>query len=169
MMRYLLKSLKRVIREPLRSWLRDTSAGSILSVIEWFVITKILTQEVFVRVYKGLKRFRFKSSLWTWIYRITLNLCISFSKSKKRASLQNSLFPHPPTPQESYRREELRKAIDKAILSLPSQQRAVFIMHYYEDMKYKEIAEVMGCKLGTVKVHYFQAIRRLRELLKEWV
>lgn len=128
-----------------------------------------LTQDVFVRVYKGLKKFRFKSSLWTWIYRITLNLCISFSKSRKKELLQNSIFPHSPTPQENYKRKELRKAIDRAILSLPSQQRAVFIMHYYEDMKYKDIAEVIGCKLGTVKVHYFQAIRKLREFLKEWI
>ena len=130
-----------------------------------------VAQEVFVKVYRSIDKFQGRSSLYTWIYRIAVNLAINRSKRdrfKRMVSLSD--LPRPrssktPSPLEDLEEKELRERIDKAIRSLPEKQRAVFILKYFEKMTHQEIARIMDCSEGTAKANYFHAIRKLRKRL----
>jgi RNA polymerase sigma-70 factor (ECF subfamily) len=130
-----------------------------------------VAQEVFVKVYRSIDKFQGRSSLYTWIYRIAVNLAINRSKRdrfKRMVSLSD--LPRPrgskmPGPLEELEDKELRERIDEAIKSLPEKQRAVFILKYFENMTHQEIARIMDCSEGTAKANYFHAIRKLRKRL----
>jgi RNA polymerase sigma-70 factor (ECF subfamily) len=130
-----------------------------------------VAQEVFVKVYKSIEKFQGRSSLYTWIYRIAVNLAINRSKRdrfKRMVSL--SELPRPrssktPNPLEELEEKELRERIDQAIRALPEKQKAVFILKYFENMTHQEIARIMDCSEGTAKANYFHAIRKLRKRL----
>lgn len=128
---------------------------------------KDLSQEVFVKVYLKLKDFKGKSSLFTWIYRIACNMCINFTKRRKLKfeELKPEIIADSSNPEKDLEKKYLSIQIEKAINALPPKQRAVFVMRNYENLKHKEIAEIMGKSLGTVKSNYHQAVFKLRELL----
>jgi len=128
---------------------------------------KDLSQEVFVKVYLKLKDFKGKSSLFTWIYRIACNICINFTKKKKIKfeELKPETTADSANPEKDLQKKYLSIQIEKAINTLPPKQRAVFVMRNYENLQHKEIAEIMGKSLGTVKSNYHQAVFKLRELL----
>jgi RNA polymerase sigma-70 factor, ECF subfamily len=122
-----------------------------------------ISQEVFLRAYRALRRFERKSSFKTWLYRIAYNTSMSHLKrmhnnveSIQDLNLeqeQRSSVPHPA-------KYLLRRLIDK----LNPELKAVVIFHYYDDLKYEEIAEILDCPLGTVKVRLFRAKHELKKL-----
>lgn len=125
-----------------------------------------LTQEVFVKVYRNLKKFKMRSKLFTWVYRITVNTCISF-KRRERA-----LEPLPETlsdARHSGERVALRVAIDDALRKLPKRQRMTFILHHYEGYTFHEVGEIMGISIGAAKANHYHAVRKLRALLEDWL
>ena len=145
-----------------------------------------LTQEVFVRLYTSLGSFRSQSSLNTWLFRIAGNLCIDyFRRSKKHRVIAYSLDePVGETsdvadsgvsgrevadltyePHRLMERHELSQQIQTALSVLPEKLRAVLILHDIEGMPYEEIAQVVGCPLGTVKSRLFNARLQLRQRL----
>jgi RNA polymerase sigma-70 factor (ECF subfamily) len=63
----------------------------------------------------------------------------------------------------------MKVAIDDALKRLPERQRMAFILHHYEGYKFKEIGEIMGISIGAAKANHFQAIKKLRVLLKDWI
>ena len=130
-----------------------------------------VTQEVFIRVFKSMETFREDSQLYTWIYRITTNECLSFLKRKKRrfgflpignvtaellAKLDNS--PHVPG-------DEIQRQLQKAILTLPDKQRAVFNMKYFDDLSYEEISEITNTSVGALKASFHHAVKKIEEFL----
>ena len=125
-----------------------------------------LTQDVFIRVYRNLRNFRMRSKFFTWLYRITVNTCLSF---KRRAR------DHDPLPQalpETLPLDEkvaLRMAIDDALRELPERQRMTFILRHYEGYTFNEIGDIMGISSGAAKANHYHAIRKLRILLEEWL
>ncbi len=136
-------------------------------------------QEVFIRVYRSLKNFKFKSEFSTWLYRITTNVCLTFkSKSKKKFQVSMSEYlddessetniPDEETkePYQSALRSEIGHHINKALNTLPPKQKLVFVLKHYEGYKIREIAEMMNCKEGTVKKYLFEAVHKLRKLLE---
>lgn len=135
-----------------------------------------ITQEAFVKAYFNLKSFREDSSLYTWLYRIVYNLCISHLRRKKIISFIS--FDHyeevmefhstDPGPEKAYERKELMRAVTRAVNVLPLKQRTVFILKQVEGLTHGEIAEVMGITEGAVKASYFHAIRKLQETLKNY-
>jgi RNA polymerase sigma-70 factor, ECF subfamily len=135
-----------------------------------------ITQEAFVKAYFNLKAFREDSSLYTWLYRILYNLCISHLRRKKIISFIS--FDHhdevmefhsdEPGPEKTYERKELMQAVTKAVDVLPLKQRTVFILKQVEGLTHGEIAEIMGITEGAVKASYFHAIRKLQETLKNY-
>jgi len=128
---------------------------------------KDLYQEVFIRVYRGLKNFRFESEFSTWIYRITTNVCLSYkSKSKDhlRVSINNNdddeeneigeareLIYDGSSPEEMTSGADIREIVGEAVESLSPKQKMTFILKHYEGYKIREIAEMLNCKEGTVK------------------
>jgi len=135
-----------------------------------------MVQETFVKAYFNLKSFRGDSSLYTWLYRILYNLCISSLRKKKIISFfsfdTHDEFLNQPSqesdPLEKYERQEILLAVKNAMKKLPAKQRMVFAMKQLDGLKHFEIAEIMGITEGAVKASYFHAIKKLREMLNQY-
>ena len=131
-----------------------------------------LTQEVFVKVWKNLENFRQDAQLYTWIYRIATNECLSFLSSKKRkfflplndeaAELAEKIDATP-----GIDGDEIQLKLQKALLRLPEKQRLVFNMKYYDELKYEEISEILGTSVGALKASYHLAVKKIEEFLKQ--
>ena len=117
-----------------------------------------LTQEVFAKAYRAIKGFRMASSFYTWLYRIAVNLALDFRRQRMtNPEIQRAVDP--PTkekPDSMLLRKELNEHIRMTMAQLPSQHRAILLLREVEGLSYKEIAQVMGCRLGTVmsRLHY---------------
>jgi len=128
-----------------------------------------MAQETFLRIYRSLGRFRRESSFRTWATRILLNLATDRRRelANQRQSSLEDLGPseHPCTPggQGTVLRDE---ALRKAVGCLPRRQRETLILRVFEEMKFHEIAAVMGCTIGTAKANFFHALRRLRQRVR---
>lgn len=141
---------------------------------------KDIYQEVFIRVYKGLKSFRFGSEFSTWLFRITTNVCLTAkSRSKKHLFVsihgenENGEMFEIPANDSSYtelKAENLDAAerINSALETLPPKQKLSFVLKHFEGYKIKEIAEMLQCREGTVKKYLFDGIRKLRKELKDF-
>jgi RNA polymerase sigma factor (sigma-70 family) len=137
-----------------------------------------LVQETFIKVWQGLANFRGDSQLFTWIYRIATNECLSHLQRKKRHNhvpLENSddenslnLIDTLESSIDSgyISGEEIQLKLQKALLQLPDKQRLVFNMKYYDDLKYEEISEITGTSVGALKASYHLAVKKIEEQLK---
>ncbi len=136
-----------------------------------------LSQEIFIRVFKSLGDFKQKSSFQTWLYRISQNLCIDYTRRKKvcfqTVALTECMYSKEyifsnvafASPSKLVEAKELGSEITKAIDMLPSRMKSAFILRYYEDLDLKSIAEILGCRVGTVKSHLSHGRRRLKNML----
>jgi len=141
-----------------------------------------VTQEVFLRAYQGLRGFKTDSKFFTWLYRITVNRAIDLARSRKprrglelsRADENNETLadrlpdPTGSTPADFLLRKELAEKLFQAVEGLSPKHKAVFVLHAIEDLSYKEIAEVVGCSIGTVMSRLFYARKKLKGLLVEY-
>ena len=135
-----------------------------------------ISQETFIKVYFNIKKFRGDSSLYTWMYRILYNLCISALRRKKIISFvslderENSkgYISKLPDPGEEIERKEIRTAVNEALHELPLRQRTVFIMKQIDCLKHEEIADIIGITEGAVKASYFHAVKKLQKLLGKY-
>ena len=132
-----------------------------------------LSLEVFVRAYRNLKKFEERSSLYVWLTRIAVNLCINFSKREKfRSFLSIFDVSEKPevsvSPEEKVEEEELKRALDRAVKSLPERQRVCFVLKFHQGLTHQEVAEIMGISEGASKANYFQAIKKLQKLLGQY-
>lgn len=127
---------------------------------------KDLTQEAFLRAYRSRNSFRGDSSLYTWIFRIAVNLALNF-KERSRVSDFSSLDESRPfysesDPSSAIRDKELSGAIDRAIALLPPRQRMTFVLRYYDEMPFSEIAGNLGITEGAAKANYHQAVKKMQ-------
>lgn len=136
--------------------------------------TEDLAQEVFLRVWKGLPEFRGDAKLSTWIYRITLNLCMAEGKTARaRAQFlpaeDVTLWSHPNMHTESgnpYSEEAPLKArLARLIPQMPEKYRIAVTLYYLKNLSYFEIGEIMDIPMGTVKSYLFRGKAWLRERL----
>ena len=142
-----------------------------------------LTQESFIKAFQALKTFKGDSSFYTWLYRIAVNKAINFIKQRRnRASMSlNDLdvqVEHDPdlvalishkTPRRDAALTELQEKLNAAILKLSEQHRAVVVLHDIQGMPHEEIAETLGCNVGTVRSRLFYARQQLQGLLTEYL
>lgn len=141
-------------------------------------------QEVFLRVFKSLKNFEFRSGFSTWLYRITVNVALTY-KTKKNKYLYASLdeeqtdtdgetrFAYEAIEDNSASDDrvigsDISAGIKEAIEKLSPQQKMVFSLKHFEEYKIKEIAEMMNISEGTVKNYLFNATIKMREYLKDF-
>jgi RNA polymerase sigma-70 factor (ECF subfamily) len=133
-----------------------------------------LSQETFVRAYGALKKFDGRSGLYTWLYRIAMNLCLNQVKKPKTLSLDDEEAQEVEapaeqgSPEENLRRSQIRQAISRAVEALPPRQKAVFILRTSQGLSHEEIAQTIHRSVGAVKATYFQAVRKLRVSLKDF-
>ena len=128
-----------------------------------------LSQDVFLRAYRGLRTFRGQSSLGTWLYRIGVNVCLNRVSAKKlqTESVENRqhIDTKSESPSERVLRGERAERVRAAVAKLPDKQRATLILRMYHDMSHQEIADAVGSSVGAVKANVFHALQNLKKLL----
>jgi RNA polymerase sigma-70 factor (ECF subfamily) len=129
-----------------------------------------VVQNVFIKVWKSLEQFRQDSQLYTWLYRIATNESITFLKQKKRKyfipigdvehELSNQL-----TNDVYFSGERIQLKLQQAVLKLPTQQRIIFNMKYFDRMKYEEISAVLDLTVGALKASYHHAVKKIEKYI----
>ncbi len=126
-------------------------------------------QNTMIKVYQNLPKFRFDSKLFTWLYRIAVNEALSFLRKNKIQSLVNSdeYFLNLLHNDSYYDGDEMALKLEKAILNLPPKQQEIFRLKYFNELKFKEIAEITGTSIGGLKANYHQAVKKIKKFLSE--
>lgn len=129
-----------------------------------------LLQNVWIRVWNALDKFREESQLYTWLYRIATNECLSFiEQQKKKATLhlsdeengmerQLKADPH-------FDAQKLEWKLQLAIQQLPEKQRVVFSLRYFDEMPYEEMSNVLDTSEGALKASYHHAAKKIERFL----
>ena len=140
-----------------------------------------LAQEVFIKVFKNLNRFRGEAKFSTWIYRITINVAHDYKRKLKEGysldepigedeedTFENIISSDGEDPLSFVEREDIREKLRKLINELPKEYQEVLILREYEGLSYEEISEILRCPIGTVESRLHRARKELKEkLLKE--
>jgi RNA polymerase sigma-70 factor (ECF subfamily) len=135
-----------------------------------------IAQEVFIKVYRSLDRFRQDAQMTSWLYRIVMNACIDHRRRQRPAAVaafgdeaEQRMLNTPeetPDPEDRAYAGELGEVLESEIARLPQGQRMVFIMRHHHGLKLSEIADALGLAEGTVKRQLHAAIHRLRGRLR---
>ena len=122
-----------------------------------------MVQEVFFRVLKYRGTYRQEAQFTTWMYRIARNAHIDNLRRRKWEVPMEEDWDAPGPPAESPEKRQEAEVVRRALLAIPEDKRELLIMTRYQEMKYEQIAEVLGVEVGTVKVRIHRALRSLRE------
>ena len=162
---------------------QDKVFGKCLSFVPNKEDAEDIAQEVFVEVFKSIKKFKGNSTLSTWIYRITTNKCLEFIRkknTKKRFAFLQSLFGNEvPLDRTSYftefkhpgillENQEDAEVLYSAIDRLPEDQRVAFTLHKIEGLSYKEISEITEKSIPSIESLLFRAKKNLQKLLLDF-
>ncbi len=128
------------------------------------------TQEALVRTFTALPAFRRGERFSPWVYKILVNLCISYLRKRKPQVQLNDdapLVDGSLTPEQTLEKKEIQDAVQTAILALPEQYRAVILLRHQQELSYADIARTLGLPIGTVKTHLFRAREMLHKHLSK--
>lgn len=146
-----------------------------------------VSQEAFVKVYKYLDHFKGDSSFYTWLYRITVNICIDVMRRKGSAGGQMEEFDESiatdlgearigalgsrlgTNPQKSALRRELAEKIQEALASVPEKHRAILLLREVEGMSYEDLSRTLDIPKGTVMSRLFHARAKVQKILSEYL
>lgn len=127
-----------------------------------------LLQNTFIKAWRSLSSFREESKLYTWLYRIATNETLTFLKKERTRSslsingyeeiLENSIESDP-----LFDGDKIQAELHKAIQKLPPKQRTVFVMRYFDEMKYEDISEVLDISVGSLKASYHHAYQKIQK------
>jgi RNA polymerase sigma-70 factor (ECF subfamily) len=128
-----------------------------------------LSQDVFLRAFRGLRNFRGQSSLSTWLYRIGVNVCLNRvavkTPAKEPIDEQRHVDTRTESPVDSVIREERAAQVRAAVAQLPRKQRAALILRIYHELSHQEIADIVGCSVGAAKANVFHALQNLKKIM----
>ena len=122
-----------------------------------------LAQETFIRAYRQLGQFRGDAKFSSWLYRIGINTCLNWQKSRQRREGLQQQWVETPLVSSG---EETSERVRAALSQLPAKQRAAIVLTVYEEMNHAEAARVLGCSETTVSWRVFMARKKLKQLLR---
>ena len=134
------------------------------------------SQEVFIKALKNIAKFRGDSSLKTWLYRITVNVCSNTLRKKKILQFISfekdeddylDLPSHEISQHDIMVGKEFEEKFLKAMNKLPEKQRETFALRYFDELSYEEISKSLGTTVGGLKANYYQAVRKMSDLLRK--
>jgi len=130
-----------------------------------------LSQEAFVRAYKNYKKFDNSKKFFTWYYKILKNLCLNFIRDSKKTEKKEFLLPvddflSPENPEIGYERKEIQKEVQEALFKLSDEDREIIILKEFQEISYKEIANLLEIPIGTVMSKLFYARKKLAKSLQ---
>jgi len=127
-----------------------------------------ILQDTFLRAWEKLEGFRSSSSFKTWLFQIAINLWKNRLRERGRMAGEEELpdIPSSSDPLEEVMAAERRSILLQGIEQLPERQRMALTLKAFADLKYEEIAEVMGCSVGAAKAHFHHAFYRLKEIME---
>ena len=129
-----------------------------------------LVQEVFIKLWQKRDSFKGNSTLFTWVYRIAVNESLQFLRKKKRTTLvsidEQEILQEKISSSISPDADEIQKYLQNAIAALPEKQRAVFILKYYDELTYENIAEILGGSVGGLKANYHHAVKKIEKYIE---
>ncbi len=133
--------------------------------------TDDLVQDIYIKIWNALPGFRGDSQLFTWIWRIATNAALNHvAKTRIRSVLSLSTYAAEADrlidSDPWFDGDEAERKLSKAIARLPSKQRTVFCLRYYDDLSYEQISEITGTSVGALKASYHFAAERLKDLLE---
>ena len=130
-----------------------------------------VTQNTFIKIFDKIEQFREQSQLFTWIYRIATNEALSFLKKKnarsfislsdKHYKLADTLIDDP-----LFDGDAIQRKLFLAIEKLPTKQKLVFNLKYFDELKYDEISEMLGTSVGALKTSYHHAVKKIEKYLE---
>lgn len=132
--------------------------------------TNDVLQNVFIKVWKGLENFREDSQLYTWLYRIATNECLTFlDQQKRKASVSldegESGLSNKVIADAGFDANKLEWKLQLAIQSLPEKQRLVFNLRYYDEMPYEEMSRILDTSEGALKASYHHAAKKIEDFI----
>lgn len=133
-----------------------------------------IVQEVLMTLYNKLHTFEFKSSLYTWIFRITSTRSLNFLKKRslrKIFSFTENDFDITLKQSEGdlineFEQKEMIEKVNRYLQKLPARQREVFVFRNFDELSYEEISKITGKSVGGLKSNYFHAINKMAEMMK---
>ncbi len=136
-----------------------------------------IVQEVFIKLFRSIKNFKGRSQFYTYLYRMTMNTAIDHARKAGKqffSSLDQEGSFEPPDelekgPERVLLQKELEERVKWAMSKLPAEQKAALIFRDVEGLSYQEMAEAMGCSIGTVMSRLHYGRKRIQELLKDYV
>lgn len=136
-----------------------------------------IVQEVFIKLFSSLKKFRGESNFYTYVYRMTINSSIDYIRKTRKSSASSFDGDLPSQVSDSPEKrpdsilygKEIEGKIKKALDVLPEEQKATLILREVEGLSYEEISKVMRCSIGTVMSRLHYGRKRMKELLKEYI
>lgn len=132
--------------------------------------TNDLLQNISIKIWHALDKFREDSQLYTWLYRIATNECLSFIEQQKKKSTvsisqDEAGYSERVRAEEYFDSQKLEWKLQLAIQQLPEKQRVVFMLRYYEEMPYQQMSEVLGTSEGALKASYHHAAKKIEDYL----
>ncbi|MBQ6964538.1 MAG: RNA polymerase sigma factor [Bacteroidaceae bacterium] len=131
--------------------------------------TDDVLQNTFVKAWRGIDNFKGESALFTWLYRIAYNESLTFLKQRRQmTSIDDEDFVEQAdfVADEYFDGDETENLLMQAVSTLPTKQKQVFCMKYFEDKKYEEISELVGTSVGALKASYHIAVEKITAFVK---
>ena len=137
-----------------------------------------LSQDTFIKAYFSLASFKNRMNFFTWIRKIAVNMSLNFLKTNKREELlgekenmiaENASSTAHELPQDRFQRNQLEQKFKEALNALPTDQKIIFILRFYENQSYKEISQILNLPNGTVMSRLNRARKKIKDLMADYL
>jgi len=134
-----------------------------------------ITQQVFLKLFGSILTFQYRASFSSWLFRLAMNVCRDYQRARRRLKLfsadwaaSHSTTDLMPSLEEKLVKEKLSEAVQKVVMNMSPKLRTVVVLKYIEDLSYSQIAELLGCSIGTVSSRLNRSHKILAEELKQF-